>query len=30
MWNSFGEIKRRADLVLPGHDARVFDKQSYP
>ena len=30
MWNSFKEIKRRADLVLPGHDARVFDRQSYP
>jgi N-acyl homoserine lactone hydrolase len=25
MWNSFKEIKRRADLVLPGHDIRVFD-----
>jgi N-acyl homoserine lactone hydrolase len=30
MWNSFKEIRKRADLVLPGHDARVFNKQSYP
>ena len=30
MWNSFKEIKKRADLVLPGHDARVFQRQSYP
>jgi hypothetical protein len=30
MWNSFKEIKKRADIVLPGHDMRVFDRVSYP
>ena len=30
MWNSFKEIKRRAGLVLPGHDARVFNRPCYP
>ena len=30
MWNSFKELKHRADLVLPGHDARVFDQECYP
>lgn len=30
MWNSFKEIKRRADLVLPGHEIRVFNRNSYP
>jgi glyoxylase-like metal-dependent hydrolase (beta-lactamase superfamily II) len=30
MWNSFKEIKRRADIVLPGHDPSVFDKPCYP
>ena len=30
MWNSFKEIKKRADLVLPGHDMRVFRQISYP
>ena len=30
MWNSFKEIKKRADLVLPGHDMRVFQRVSYP
>jgi glyoxylase-like metal-dependent hydrolase (beta-lactamase superfamily II) len=30
MWNSFKDIKQRADLVLPGHDARVFRRPSYP
>ena len=30
MWESFKEIKKRADLVLPGHDLRVFARPSYP
>jgi glyoxylase-like metal-dependent hydrolase (beta-lactamase superfamily II) len=30
MWNSFKEIKKRAELVLPGHDIRVFLRRSYP
>jgi hypothetical protein len=30
MWNSFKEIRRRADIVLPGHDCRVFSRKSYP
>ena len=30
MWNSFKEIKRRGDIVLPGHDPSVFDKPCYP
>jgi len=30
MWESFKEIKKRADLVLPGHDMRIFDRPSYP
>jgi hypothetical protein len=30
MWNSFKEIKKRADLVLPGHDIRVFNASVYP
>ncbi len=30
MWNSFSEIKKRADIVLPGHDMRVFEKSVYP
>ena len=30
MWNSFKEIRDRADIVLPGHDCKVFYRQSYP
>ncbi len=30
MWNSFKEIKKRADIVLPGHEMRVFERVSYP
>jgi glyoxylase-like metal-dependent hydrolase (beta-lactamase superfamily II) len=30
MWNSFKEIRKRADIVLPGHDCRVFHRKSYP
>lgn len=29
-WRSLEEIVRRADVVLPGHDSRVFDAQVYP
>lgn len=29
-WRSLEEIVRRADVVLPGHDARVFDVPVYP
>jgi glyoxylase-like metal-dependent hydrolase (beta-lactamase superfamily II) len=30
MWSSLKEIKKRADLVLPGHDIRVFNRKVYP
>ena len=30
MWNSFKEIRKRADIVLPGHECKVFHRQSYP
>ena len=30
MWNSFKEIRNRADIVLPGHECKVFHRQSYP
>ena len=30
MWNSFKEVKKRGGLVLPGHDARVFNRPCYP
>jgi len=29
-WNSLEEIVRRADVILPGHDMKVFEHEVYP
>ncbi len=30
MWKSFEEIDKRADVVLPGHEAAILEKEVYP
>ena len=29
-YKSFEKVEKFADFVLPGHDIRVFEKESYP